>query len=217
VFQRKIMRYLPFLLVGFLATTCTCAQTKTRPPITIKQINPPDTSPQYFPVGLFDTNAQLSDWIARWYASELRRLEESSLTEAKTDRDPFVYRFLLIPSFTPSFLVRLTINPDGTGTLTAKTTADETGKASVTLNQQTENVSAENVSKFLTLLSEVDFWSLPTEAPRRGLDGQVWLLEGRKGRKYHVVDRWCPERQESCARACQYLLDLSTLKVGRYR
>ena len=42
-------------------------------------------------------------------------------------------------------------------------------------------------------LSRIDFWKLPGPVQLGGLDGAQWILEGRKGEQYHVVDRWSPE------------------------
>jgi hypothetical protein len=68
-----------------------------------KQTNPPDANPQYLPVGLFSKYPPLSEWRARWYAGELRDLEEPSLRRGKITSGT-VYRFLLIPPFTPSLV-----------------------------------------------------------------------------------------------------------------
>jgi hypothetical protein len=42
-------------------------------------------------------------------------------------------------------------------------------------------------------LAGLNFWRMPTEVLEFGRDGSQWVLEGRKGERYHVVDRWSPE------------------------
>jgi hypothetical protein len=155
------MRSLLSIFFCLLAISSPCAQTSTKRP-TIKQTRPPDSKPQHFPVGLFSKYPELSEWEARWSASELRGLEEPSLLEGKTKRGSAVYRFLLIPSFSPSSVIRLVVNPDGTGTLVAKLRANSRGEDETVPRRQTVSVSSEQVDEFLNLFHEADFWSLPT-------------------------------------------------------
>lgn len=59
------------------------------------------------------------------------------------------------------------------------------------------------------LLNEANFWSMPSiEDDAGGLDGSQWILEGVRGDRYHVVDRWTP-REGQYRQACLYLLALS--------
>jgi len=207
------------LLLSFLLCLCApiflYAQTDAKP-LAIKQTNPPDANPQYFPVGLFSKYPQLSESRARWYAGELRDLEEPSLRRGKITSGP-VYRFLLIPPFTPSLVIRLTVNPDGTGNLIAGLGTRRNKSRETTPRQQTLSVSPEQVSKFLGLLREANFWSLPSaryeETLVRVADGKVWLLEANKSGKYHVVDRSDGLIEVNFSRACDYLLELSPLKA----
>jgi hypothetical protein len=204
------------LLLSFLLCLCALfSQTGTNH-VAIKQANPPDTNPRYFPVGLFSKHPQLSESRARWYASELRDLEEPSLRQGKITTGP-VYRLLLIPPFTPSLVVRLTVNSDGSGKLLAKLGTKRSKDTETTQKQQTLSLSSEQVSKFLSLLREANFWSLPTEGYEeslmRGADGREWVVEANKSGNYHVVDRSDGLIEASFSRACEYLLELAPLKA----
>jgi hypothetical protein len=76
--------------------------------------------------------------------------------------------------------------------------------------------------KLLSLLNQASFWQLPSkdrawEPNERGevaicLDNTDWYLEGVKGSKYHVVDRYCPESQSFKAIGL-YMVDLSKLGI----
>ncbi len=198
------------MFLCFLSVSSSCGQTSARRP-KIRQVNPPDRNPQYFPVGLFSQYPELSDWEARWYASELRALNEPSLTEGKA-RHSVVYRFLLIPSFSPSLAIRLVVNPDGTGRLVAKLRTNSRGTEAA-LAEETASVSSEQVGKFEDLLDESNFWFLPTKWDTvSGADGEEWILEAKKSGKYHVVDRWSGWREVSYSQACEYLRELSPVK-----
>lgn len=206
------MRSLLSIFLCFLAVSSSCGQTTAKRP-KIRQVNPPDRNPQYFPVGLFSKYPELSDWEARWYASELRALNEPPLLEGKA-RHSVVYRFLLIPSFSPSLAIRLVVNPDGTGTLVAKLRANSRGGTEAAPAEETVSVSSEQVGKFEDLLDESNFWCLPTKWDLvRGADGEEWILEARKNGKYHVVDRWSGWRGVSYSQAYEYMRELSPLKV----
>jgi hypothetical protein len=52
-----------------------------------------------------------------------------------------------------------------------------------------------NLAQWAALTDAIErlgFWRLPTAAAedRGGLDGSQWIIEGRTGATYHVVDRW---------------------------
>ena len=215
VFNNYGMRLLHSFFLCLCALIPHYPQADARHP-PIKQTNPPDANPQYFPVGLFSKYPQLSEWRARWYASELRELEEPSLRRGET-MSGTVYRFLLIPPFTPSLVVRLAVNPDGTGKLIAKLGTKHSRNGEVTPRQQSLSVSTEQVSKFLSLLREADFWSLPSARYEETLvsvaDGKVWLLEANKSGKYHVVNRSDGLIEASFSGACDYLMERSPLKA----
>lgn len=210
------MRSLLSILFCLFAISSTCAQTSARHP-TIKQTRPPDSRPQYFPVGLFSKYPKLSEWEARWYASELRQLREPSLLEGKNSRGYSVYRLLLISSFSPSLAIRLVVNPDGTGTLATKLRTNIRREDENSPVEQTLAVSSKQVNDFLSLLYEAGFWSLPTAKYAHGYDGEEWLLEGKRNDKYHIVDRWSGAMEATYFRACNYLRELSPLKVERRR
>lgn len=212
-FHNRDMRTLLPIFCSLLVVSSICGQTSAKRP-TIKQLRPPDNKPQYFPVGLFSRYLELSEWEARWYASELRQLREPSLLEAKNRRGYSVYRFLLIPSFSPSLVIRLVVNPDGTGTLATKLRTNIRGEDENAPLEQTSAVSFEQVNDFVNLLRDADFWSSPTAKSRYGFDGEEWLLEGKRNDKYHVVDRWSGAMEATYFRACNYLQELSPFKGG---
>jgi hypothetical protein len=147
------------LLLSFLFCLCGLvslyAQTEAKHPMT-KQTNPPDANPQYFPVGLFSKYPPLSEWRARWYAGELRDLEEPPLRRGKITSGT-VYRFLLIPPFTPRLVVRLTVNPDGTGNLIAKLGTRRSRGGETTPTQQALSLTPDQVNKFLNLIREAAY------------------------------------------------------------
>ena len=59
-------------------------------------------------------------------------------------------------------------------------------------------------------LAKIGFWKMPVREGRGGNDGAQWILEGRKGSKYHVVDRWTPQ-SGAFRELCVSLLKLSDM------
>jgi hypothetical protein len=63
-------------------------------------------------------------------------------------------------------------------------------------------------------LEKAEFWAMPTRPGRDGgCDGDQLIVEGVKGDKYHLVDRWMPE--PAYEELCRHMLDLTGLDVQR--
>lgn len=196
---------LPVLLCIALLSPA-CAQTVAKQ---VLEVLPPDENPQHFPIGLFSENAELSEWTARRYAKDLRGLGEPSLWKTIMKPDWAVYRFTLIPSGAPGLATRLMVDPDGNGTLLVKRWVQDEGAESSRVDQRGAPVEREQVKQFVQLLDNANFWILSAAKLAGGVDGQEWLLEGRRGSEYHVVDRWSGAMEGSYSNACEYLYKLS--------
>ena len=197
---------IPMLLACLIACGGAWAQSNASP-------SSPDAQPQYFPAGVFGGNSNVGDLLARGYAKVLRSFDEPSLLNGANGKSA-IYRLVLLPSMrNTDFVIRLSVNPDGTGALLSKT--GQTGRNGLKhIKSVKGSLSAQEVSKFLKLLEKSDFWNLLTEEQNRGVDGEEWLLEGAEPSKYHVVDRWSPARTDGYTRACRYLINVSHLSVG---
>jgi hypothetical protein len=209
------MRFVLSFLVSFCVFGYINAQTDAwHPWHSAEKPNPPDRNPQYFPVASFSKTPQLSDSRARWYASELRDLQEPSLWRGQGISGT-IYRFLLIPPFTPSLSIRLLVHRDGTATMITKLGTKRSQVA--TLRQQTIVLTPDQVAKFLGLLQDAHFWALRSAENDQSLvqvmDGREWLMEANKHGKYHVVDRGDGAIEVGIVHAAEYLQELSPLKV----
>ncbi len=76
---------------------------------------------------------------------------------------------------------------------------------------RTRRLTTDEWYKFIKLLRQASYWQLSTESKNGGKDGAQWILEGKKDKQYHLVDRWTP-RRGSYSEACLYLLKLSGQK-----
>jgi hypothetical protein len=205
------------LVVG-ISVAAGWSQTKKQPKTTVPSIlnNPPDANPQYFPTGIFGDSldrGSFKDFAARWYSTYLRAMHEPSFLEASQDRSLVAYRFLWLRTFHHPIAIRLTIRPDGTGSLTGKVTSGTGGYGTgvMTWNKSID-IPKTQVQQFINLSQKTAFWTSPTGGLEEGNDGARWIMEGVHSGVYHVVDRWNPEKSDY-ASMCLFLLSLSKIQV----
>lgn len=190
---------------------------------------------RYFPTGVFEQvyKHSIRD---KWYSNALRSLQEPSLFALRNDPSLQIYRFLRLSSFGHPISVRLTINADGSSSIVTRSVDNSPGfltnPASVTgrlIMDTSTPVDKEQTEKVLEHLQRVAFWEMTTdeeEQPRRlgsrshtapvlRHDGSQWILEGIRGGKYHVVDRWSP-KQNPYSQICKYLLRLGKAEPTLY-
>jgi hypothetical protein len=100
-----------------------------------------------------------------------------------------VYRLTWLPAWHPVIVVRV----ERVGTvyrLQAKQSNEASGDTVLLLSDA-------EAHDFVNQLAAARFWSLPTLDPHAplGMDGSQWVVEGLVGGRYHVVDRWSPDRE----------------------
>ncbi len=162
----------------------------------------------YFPPLVFDETEDSNDYTVEWYSKHLEAMQEPSLWLASRSAEAHAYRFLWLRSFHHPVVIRLTIEKNGTGILSAKVTTGKGGYEPGDLRtDKTLALSRAQVNQFLKQLGKAKFWSLPTEKEATvkvdadgnetvevGLDGAQWIIEGAENGKYHIVDRWSTKK-----------------------
>lgn len=132
------------------------------------------------------------------YARHLKALREPSLVDGSKNLKNHVYRFLWLRSFHAPIAVRLVVRENGSGFVVFRRTSGKGGyEPGRLVVNRTKQLSSRDVSWFLDLIEEQKFWDLPTterDPDVITLDGAQWVLEGVKQGKYHVVDRWSPDK-----------------------
>ncbi len=149
----------------------------------------------YFPKGVFSDFPQADSGRAKWYSSQLAALKEPSLLEKSGNATSESYRFVWLRTFHHPIAIRLDIRPDGIAEMTVRVTDGEGGYQPGNLIQnRTRPLTREQTQGFLARVERAKFWNLPAEetSDTVGVDGARWIIEGVKGGKYHVVDRWSP-------------------------
>jgi hypothetical protein len=152
----------------------------------------------YFPVGVLGDSSSQHRFRSDWYSKHLTAMREPSLWDVSgQDSAMEVYRFLWLRSFHHPISVRLTVRHDGTGLLTSKETDGKGGyDPGKLIRNVTATLSREQTDWFRDRAEGSGLWKLPTKQPEAagtvGLDGAQWIIETRKGGRYHIVDRWSP-------------------------
>lgn len=121
----------------------------------------------------------------------LAAMDEPSLSVGDVRAE--TYRIIWLRSFDPPMVFRLIVLPDGTAILITKKTNGEGGyePGKMVLNKET-TIDKQETQELLKALKMTNFWTLPTFLSdfEVGFDGAHWVLEGKNGREYHLVDRW---------------------------
>lgn len=65
----------------------------------------------------------------------------------------------------------------------------------------------------IAALEQEHFWERPATVDRGGADGAEWMIEGRRGNRYSIVDRWSPE--DTGSSAFMRRLGVDFLRLGK--
>ena len=159
----------------------------------------------------FPTDA-VSKIKTEWYSKHLAAMQEESMY-ASDSRGAESYRFVWLRSFHHPVAVR--IWKSGTDEfITFKELSGAGGyePEHIVVNQ-TRTLEPGEWDAFVQRLDDMCYWNLPTTDPEgAGFDGAQWILEGVRGDRYHMVDRWTPQ-SGSYREACLYALKLGGFKV----
>jgi hypothetical protein len=144
----------------------------------------------YFPKET-PTGEGISEGEAAWYSEHLRAMIEPSLSCGSVKVE--IYRFLWLRTWGRPIAVRITRWPEET-TLDAVELDGFGGYTPGLVNQRVHRkLTAQEWTSLSSELRTLNFWSMPSKIADQGKDGAQWVLEGRAGGKYHVVNRWSPE------------------------
>jgi hypothetical protein len=134
---------------------------------------------QFFPKKSLDLRGD--DFKAKWYSSQLRAMNEPSLLSMASDPASYSYRFLWLRTFNHPIAVRMS----GAGGYSP----------GVLTEDKSRPLTAAEMAPFLSEVEKLGFWTAPNPVnDQEGTDGSQWIIEGVRGGKYHVVDRWSPKR-----------------------
>ncbi len=168
---------------------------------------------QYFPKSSFSSSGD--EFTRAWYSSQLHALREPSLFALTKTPSSECYRFLWLRTFNHPIAIRLNPKSDGTGILTVKVASGAGGfHPGVLSESRTRVLTREETQSFLLQLDRLGFWKLPNPVDDHpGMDGAQWIIEGEKGGRYHVVDRWSPKKGPVHELGMIFAFDLAKMNI----
>jgi len=110
------------------------------------------------------------------------------ITEGET------YRFVWLRTFHRSIAVRISRSGGGARLLMIELTGSGGYDPGAVARRVESTLSDGDWQALMAGLGQIRFWEMPTQLTslELGLDGAQWIIEGRRGSEYHVVDRWSP-------------------------
>ena len=154
-------------------------------------------------------NPNFEGRASEYYAENLRELQEPCLYDfVRKHENKEIYRFQWSGSlhYLKTILVRLEINPDGSGTAYIKARKGDGGRIPGKMpKDEIKQISKEKVEGLLKIVDA--FWTMPYSDDVIGLDGTGWYLEAVSDGKFHAVYRWSPgSRQKLFHQIGEYFL-----------
>lgn len=212
-----------FIVLLAISTSCLGQDNKNTIKIVTAQSTsvdtafiPADSNQLYFPLEIFqDTSSppENDSFIVKWYSKQLFAMREPVFYADKSPKE--IYRFTWLRTFHNPVAIRIEKTSD-TYLLYWKQCSGaggyDPGKLMI---DKYKVVDKATWDEFQTLLGQIDFWNVKTNETSNGTDGAQWILEGRKGDQYHVIDRWTPNKQSKYYQCCDFLLRLTDLEIKR--
>jgi hypothetical protein len=174
-----------------------------------------DSNLFYFPTKMFlDTSdlPSLRNFRVNWYSKQLIALNEPIIFSDKSPKE--IYRFTWLRSFHNPVAIRLE-RLGNDYKIYWKLCNGAGGYAPGKLIIDKQKVIDENTwDVFMRLLDQINFWKLNTTEEVMGTDGAEWIIEGKKSKQYQVVDRWTPNHDSGYFKCCDFLINLTDLKIS---
>jgi hypothetical protein len=148
----------------------------------------------YYPERAFD--AQYDDMdksFRQGFTEHLAAMKEPSLScGSASERE--TYRLLFVPAFNHPVVIRVTNTTSGI-VLESTELSGEGGYApGAPIERKRIQLSEGDWKELKTAITASMFWSATTSSEALiGIDGDRWIIEGRKSREYHAVGRFHPK------------------------
>jgi hypothetical protein len=141
----------------------------------------------YFPIGAFGPR-DVDLLFRQWYYKHLAAMDEPSLSCGLLE-DTETYRFLWLRTFHNPIAVRVFQRRDDYGLEAVILDGAGGYEPGYISRRVTKALSRNQWQSVIARLEGVQFWQLDTTSDA-GLDGAQWIVEARRGGRYHIVDRW---------------------------
>jgi hypothetical protein len=162
--------------------------------------SPPAVCPEsssltfFFPQSTFHPKPDLDGFVRKWYSHQLSAMKEPSLSCGVAPGTE-AYRSTWLRTFHHPIAVRISWSEER-GELTSVELDGAGGyEPGSILKTGHRPLPKGEWSVLKASVERLKFWAMPTRlsADLSGADGAQWIIEGRRGDEYHIVDRWSPK------------------------
>lgn len=185
------MKTVAALLIGTLVSVTAATTTASTAANAARTIRAPDIGPS--------ENAPDTVYYERDYFDyvdeRLGQLDEPSLWKLSKNPNLESFRFFWAPDEGPAYLMRVDINPEGTGQFTFKTSTGVTEADWGTVAEaQTRPLTEKELKDLRFRFNFMAYWHVKTDDPEDLAiqEGPLWLFEAIHAAKYHAVHRSNP-------------------------
>jgi hypothetical protein len=161
---------------------------------------------EYFPRALYKQHAPCSerldhpvavmdDFQQKWFSAHLAAAQEQPLPFYWSAGDNTIVRFLWLPSFNHSVVVRVIGSPESGGRIEAKRLSGAGGYApGQVVDHVDRELTADEWRRIKSSIDRTDLFEQPPETCDLGLDGSEWVIEAIDHDGYHFLKRWTPQK-----------------------
>jgi hypothetical protein len=170
-----ILRVLIVASILILALTCSSSRCE-------------DT--RFFPDRIFSEREELHNFYVKTFGEYLEAMNEPSLYTKESAKGKDLFRVLWLRNDDKPVAFRFEGDKNESNCSFVELDRKK-GRSSISVsNRRSKHLSPGEWGHLMGLIKEMGFWGLPSVTTLIVLDGDVWVLEGRAGDKYHAVMRW---------------------------
>lgn len=162
---------------------------------------------EFFPRALYEQRAPcgqgivdhpvtvMDDFQQKWFSAHLAAAQEQPLPSYRVADGETVVRFLWLPSFDHSVVVRVIGSPANGGRIEAKRLSGAGGyEPGQVADHVDRRLTADEWQRVKSSIDKTQLFQEPAETCDLGLDGSEWVIEAVDQDGYHFLKRWTPRK-----------------------
>jgi hypothetical protein len=148
----------------------------------------------YYPERTFDARrSDMDESFRHGFATDLAAMNELSLS-CGPSKEREIYRLLFLPTFNHPVAVRITDTASGIVLESTELSGESGYYPGMVFEHKRIQLNERAWKELKTSIAASMFWSSTTSVEAMiGIDGDLWIIEGRKGQEYHAVGRFHPK------------------------
>lgn len=160
----------------------------------------------------------LDAFVDKWYSEMLFALNEPVLSNYQGDKE--IYRFTWLRTFHHPIAIRIEKQNELIKLFTKVCNGAGGYHPGKLVSNYSFDIKPDQFGFLTKKIEAINFWHLPTEVQKGGMDGAEWIIEVVRNNKYHVVTRWSPtieQGQKDFGDVGKYFLSISKIRKEETR